>query len=129
MWESLCLYAKGLMHRNLIKSLVIGSILGVLIGVSEINSSNMGLIISLFSCVVLGLVTVIAINDKPHLYAFPAIFASSLFLCAFYGFKYGAIYTAGVAGIYGVLSVQLFQAIFIASDNVRYLVEEFFNNK
>ena len=57
MWESLCLYAKGLMHRNLIKSLVIGSILGVLIGVSEINSSNMGLIISLFSCVVLGLVT------------------------------------------------------------------------
>jgi hypothetical protein len=65
-WESLCLYAKGLMHRNLIKSLVIGSILGVLIGVSEINSSNMGLIISKCSCVVLGLVTVIAINDKPH---------------------------------------------------------------
>ncbi len=77
------------MHRNLIKSLVIGSILGVLIGVSEINSSNMGLIISLFSCVVLGLVTVIAINDKPHLYAFPAIFLQVYFYVLFMALSMG----------------------------------------
>ncbi|MFT6133442.1 MAG: hypothetical protein ACJAW2_002181 [Shewanella sp.] len=114
------------MRGNLIKSLIIGSILGIVIGVSKIDSSNIGLMISLCSCFVLGLMT---IDNKPHLYTLPAIFVSSLFLCAFYGFKYGLVYTAGVAGIYGIFSVQLFQAIFIASDNVRYLVEKLFKNK
>jgi len=117
------------MRSNLIKSLIIGSILGVAIGVSKIDSSNMGLIISICLCIILGLVTVITIDDKPHFYTLPAILVSSLFLCAFYGFKYGLIYTAGVAGIYGIFSVQLFQAIFIASDNVRYLVERLFKKK
>ncbi|MFT6124730.1 MAG: putative membrane protein [Shewanella sp.] len=117
------------MRGNLIKSLIIGSILGIVIGVSKIDSSNIGLMISLCSCIVLGLVTVMTIDNKPHLHTLPAIFVSSLFLCAFYGFKYGLVYTAGVAGIYGIFSVQLFQAIFIASDNVRYLVEKLFKNK
>ena len=117
------------MHSNLYKSITIGSILGIVIGISKVNESGIGLVISLCLCVVLGLVTVITIDDKPHLYTLPAILISSIFLCAFYGFKYGAVYATGVAVIYGILSVQLFQAIFIASDNVRYLLEKLIKKK
>jgi len=93
------------MHSNQFKSITIGSILGIVIGISKVNESGIGLVISLCLCVVLGLVTVITIDDKLHLYTLPAILISS------------------------ILSVQLFQAIFIASDNVRYLLEKLIKKK
>ncbi|MCL1112636.1 hypothetical protein L2703_03290 [Shewanella basaltis] len=117
------------MRENLIKSAIIGSVLGVVIGLSQIDSSGFGLIFSIFACIILGLVTVILIEDKPHLYSLSAIFFTSLFLLAFYGLKDGAIYTLGVAGLYGMLSVQMFQAVFTACGNVKFLVEKFINKK
>ena len=117
------------MPTNLIKSLIIGSILGIVIGLSKVDSSGIGTIFSLCCCVMLGLVTVLSIDEKPHLYSLPATLASSIFLCAFYGFKLGVTYTLGVAWVYGIFSVQLFQAILVSSENIKSLLEKFLKKK
>ncbi|MDD8059234.1 hypothetical protein [Shewanella metallivivens] len=117
------------MRKNLTKSIIIGSILGLTIGLSQIDSSAIGIFVSIFTCIILGLVTVIVIDERPHLYTIPAILASGIFLFSFYGIEHGAIYTAGVAGVYGIFSVQLFKASFIAIDNLKFLIEKLLKKK
>lgn len=117
------------MNVNFIKSLIIGFVLGIAVVFFQIDSSTSGFIASLFFCVAMGFVTVIAINEKPHVYSLVAALASGIFLCVFYGFNLGAIYTVGVAGVYGILSVQMFQAIFIAADNLKFIIEKFLKKK
>ncbi|MCI9692369.1 hypothetical protein P3551_22680 [Vibrio parahaemolyticus] len=77
------------MNVNFIKSLVIGFVLGIAIVFFQIDSSTNGFIASLFFCVAMGFITVIAIDEKPHVYSLVAALASGIFLCVFYGFNLG----------------------------------------
>ncbi|QDP00694.1 hypothetical protein [Thalassotalea sp. PS06] len=111
------------MYHNLVKSLAIGSALGIVIAVSRVDSSIVGMLVSLVACLIAGAVTVITISSRPNLYALPATLISGFLICLSYGLKVGLFYTLGVALTYGVISVQLLQAIGVSFDNIKYIFE------
>ena len=117
------------MRKNLIKSIISGSILGIAIGLSSINTSIVGLIFSLFLCALFGLFTVLQFTNKANLYSLVVTVTSSFYICFSYGINDGLIYTAGVAVVYGIISVQLIQAGINASDNLKYLVSKLLNKE
>ena len=117
------------MYSNLKKSLAIGAVLGIVIAASKLDTSIMGIIISLIACMVVGVITTIVIPNRPNLYSLLATLISGLFLCLSYGLKKGVIYTIGVVWFYGILSLKLFKNSGVAFDNMKHLVESFFKNK
>lgn len=117
------------MYHNLLKSLAIGSALGIVIAVSSVDSSIVGMLVSLVACVIAGVVTVLTIASRPNLYALSATLISGFFICLNYGLKVGLFYTLGVALMYGVISVQLLQASGVALDNIKYIFEAFRKKK
>ncbi|MER2491800.1 hypothetical protein [Catenovulum sediminis] len=113
------------MQRNLIVAVVIGAFLGIVIAISNIDESFVGLFTSIFLSVVAGLFTVYLIRNKPNLYALVAVITSAPFLLWGYGLNSGLVYLLGLSLVYGILSVQLFQALGIAKSNFNYLLHKF----
>ena len=111
------------MNRDWFKSGIIGAILGLTISVLQIDIWAIGLFLAIGSCLIAGLVTVIIVKNRPNLYALPATLASFPFLVVAYGLVNGSMYLLGVVLIYGMLSVQFFQAIFVATDNFKFIHE------
>jgi len=112
------------MSNQLRVSLIIGAFLGGTIAVSSFLPSNFGLILSVVSCVVAGIVTVIKIDNKPHLYAMPACFLSAVIVFITYGLENGVVYSLLVVFLYGIISVQLCIALANSFDNVKFLIEK-----
>jgi len=112
------------MSNHLRISLIIGSFLGGVIAISNFLPTTLGIIVSVVSCVVAGIVTVIKIDNKPHLYAMPACLISAVFIFTTYGLENGAVYSLCVVWLYGILSVQLCIAFANAFDNVKFLIEK-----
>ena len=112
------------MSKNIKKSIAIGLILGVMVALCQIDTSGVGLLIAIFLCLAAGPTTVYLISNRPNHYAILVVIFASLPLCAWYGLSRGLIYTLGISGLYGMISVQLFQALGVAYDNFKFIGEK-----
>ncbi|AGS38474.1 hypothetical protein [Cycloclasticus zancles] len=117
------------MDTELKQSAVLGISLGLILWFAANLEQSTGMLVSLIACVVFGPLTVWRIKHKPNIYALVVCLLAGVFLVLAYGLKLGAIYLAGVAGLYGVFSVQLSMALANSYDNIVFLVGKFRNRK
>jgi len=110
--------------NSIIKASIIGATLGATI-VGAHAVTNYWLIVSGLACILAALVTVLAIPKQPNIYSLVSIGVTSPFLIAAFGYESGWVYLIGLAFVYGMIGVQLFQVTGVAIDNVRFISEKY----
>ncbi|MGY0216264.1 hypothetical protein ACWJJH_02625 [Endozoicomonadaceae bacterium StTr2] len=109
------------MNKNITTSFIIGIFLGASYTLAEKLDPTYAIMTVLGTSLASGALTVALIKKRSNLYCMVSVLVAMPFLLAAYGVTDGFIYSVGLAFIYGVFMVQLFQAISSVCIDVTYI--------
>ncbi len=91
------------MSKDLTEALIIGTLLGLVVALSNVLESGVGLILSIITCIVAGSFSA-KIQSHPKMFAILSILITYPFLAVSYGLKDGVAILVGIMFIHGTLS-------------------------